>query len=286
MKNSSYNTLWAERIKKANRAIFDRDSQIYSKKRRVAFTKDTALRLKQRYESQIGMPLGPVDRFLDLGCGSGFILLNLASLKVASGVCGVDISLGMLRECKGYAHDLGVDAVLVQSDVDYLPFKKDSFDLIIGHAILHHLPETKVALGEVYKVLKPGGIAIFTEPSKVGSKIIMVFIWFFWLLPFLLRQLTKPAMEKFVEIASFTPESLQERAAQAGFTKVYTKAHAGFISRIFYWIMDPISQRTSSVIYHAIVNKIIDALAVIDKRLLRFIIPKGWFDEVLVFMQK
>lgn len=276
----------AEKIKEANRIIFDRNSRIYSKKRRIRFDRKTALRLIQRYENTMGKGFQSVDRFLDIGCGSGLILLNLASLGFISKAYGIDLSFDMLKECKNNANKLGIDVFLAHGDVDYLPFKSNRFDLIIGHAILHHLPDIKMVLSEVYRLLKPNGICIFTEPTKAGSKIIATLMWTIWFFPFLIRQLTKSPIERLVEVNIFTPQNLENEAKRAGFTTTYTKPFAGFISRIFYWIMDPISQRISNRYYHLIIDKIVDILFVLDERFFRLFIPKGWFDEVFIFMQK
>lgn len=276
----------AKKIKEANRIIFDRDGQTYSKKRRIRFGKKTALRLMQRYEKAMGRTFPPVSRFLDIGCGNGVILLNLISLGFISKPYGIDISLGMLKECKNNAKKLGGNVFLAQGDVEQLPFKSNSFDLIIGHAILHHLPSIKMAFREVYRLLKPGGICIFTEPAKIGSKIIAVLMWIIWFFPFLARQLTKSPTEKLVEVNTFTPQNLEKEARLSGFTTTYTRPFAGFISRMFYWVIDPLSQRVSNRYYHLITDKIVDILFVLDERFFRLFIPKGWFDEVLIFLQK
>jgi ubiquinone/menaquinone biosynthesis C-methylase UbiE len=276
----------AKRIKEANRIIFDRNSRIYSIKRRIKFDRNTALRLIKNYEGAMKEKFQPVSRFLDIGCGNGLILLNLSSLGFISKAYGVDLSLGMLKECKNNANKLGVDIFLTQGDVEYLPFKSNCFDLIIGRAILHHLPEIKVVFSEVYRLLKPKGICIFTEPTKVGSKIIATLMWVVWHLVLLVRQLTKSSIERLVEVNNFAPQRLEKEAKLAGFTTIYTKPFAGLMSRIFYWIMDPISQRISSRYYHLIIDKIIDILLVLDERFFRLFIPKGWFDEVSIFMQK
>ena len=276
----------AERIKEANRIIFDRNSRTYSKKRRIRFDRKTSLRLIHRYEDAMGKGFQPVDRFLDIGCGDGLILLNLTSLGFISGAYGIDLSFGMLKECKNNANNLGTDVFLAQGDVEYLPFKSNNFDLIIGHAILHHVPDIKMVFSEVYRLLKPKGICIFTEPTRIGSRIIASMLWIVWFIPMLVRRLTKTQMEKLVEINVFKPQELEKEARGAGFLSVYTKPFAGFISRILYWTLDPISQRTSSRYYHLLMSKIMDILFIFDNQILRFFIPKGWFDEVLIFLQK
>lgn len=51
-----------------------------------------------------------------------------------------------------------------------MPFEDVSFDAVLGNSILHHLPPEK-ALGECYRVLKPGGFIWFSEPNMINPEI-------------------------------------------------------------------------------------------------------------------
>lgn len=275
-----------KKIKEANREFFDKLGSDYSKKRRISFGRKSTLRLIQRYEKAMGKKFKPVENFLDFGCGSGFILLNLASAGFISKSYGIDISLEMLKECKRNAVCTDMNVFLTQGDAEYLPFNSNSFDFIIGHAILHHLPGIDKALKEIHRVLKPQGACIFTEPSRTGSRIIATIQWFFWFIPFIIRRFTKTKQEKMVEIDTFTVKKLEQSMQKAGFLNVYTRPFAGFISRIFYWIMDPFSQRISNKYYHLIVDKIVDTLSLLDEYIFTAFIPKSWFDEVFILVHK
>ena len=66
--------------------------------------------------------------------------------------------------------DLEVDARV--ADAEALPFADGSFDLVFGHAVLHHLPDLDQAWREIHRVLAPGGVAVFAgEPSEYGDRI-------------------------------------------------------------------------------------------------------------------
>src|SRR5207244_12887674 len=59
-----------------------------------------------------------------------------------------------------------------RADAESLPFVEESFDLVLGHAVLHHLPDLERAFVEFHRVLKPGGRVVFAgEPSRFGDRL-------------------------------------------------------------------------------------------------------------------
>jgi len=63
----------------------------------------------------------------------------------------------------------------IRCEADKLPFPDESFDLVFGHAVLHHLPDLDAAFAEFQRVLTPGGTLIFCgEPSRYGDLISQV----------------------------------------------------------------------------------------------------------------
>ena len=62
-----------------------------------------------------------------------------------------------------------------RADAESLPFADESFDLVLGHAVLHHLPDLRRAFAEFHRVLAPGGRIVFAgEPSRLGDRIASV----------------------------------------------------------------------------------------------------------------
>lgn len=98
------------------------------------------------------------DRVLELGCGPGILLADIA--QKYRFVVGLDVSPEMMEA----ARKLGVP--LVAGDGLALPFKGSSVDLVICRGVLHHLQKLQVAFAEIRRVLRPGGVLIFSEPSN------------------------------------------------------------------------------------------------------------------------
>jgi ubiquinone/menaquinone biosynthesis C-methylase UbiE len=107
---------------------------------------------------------------LELGSGTGFFLLNLMQAGVAERGHVTDLSPGMVAAAVRNGTDLGLDVDGRVADAESIPYDDASFDLVVGHAVLHHIPDVELALREVLRVLKPGGRFVFAgEPTTVGD---------------------------------------------------------------------------------------------------------------------
>ena len=98
---------------------------------------------------------------LDYGCYTGALTPKLLSYR-AKKIIGIDISEKGIGEAK---RQYGDKADFHVMDAHNLQFDDETFDLIVGRAILHHL-EFDVALREIARVLRPGGRAVFIEPLR------------------------------------------------------------------------------------------------------------------------
>jgi len=129
---------------------------------------------------KIRKALGGLPRFergLEIGAGTGYFSINLLREDVIGHATCTDISPGMLETCAANGERLGLASRLATNvcDAERLPFEDASFDLVVGHAVLHHLPDLDQAFREFNRVLKPGGTLVFAgEPSRQGDKIAAV----------------------------------------------------------------------------------------------------------------
>jgi len=110
------------------------------------------------------------DRSLEVGAGTGYFSLNLLRAGIVRDATCTDISPGMVRTLAANAERLGLTLKSLRADAESLPFGAAGFDLVLGHAVLHHLPDLERAFSEFHRVLKPGGRIVFAgEPSRVGD---------------------------------------------------------------------------------------------------------------------
>lgn len=98
---------------------------------------------------------------LDFGCGHGMAAVVLA--RHGARVTAFDLSRGYLQEARTRVMANSVDVRFVQANGERLPFADYTFDRVWGNAVLHHL-DLRIAVPELRRVLKPGGLAVFCEP--------------------------------------------------------------------------------------------------------------------------
>jgi ubiquinone/menaquinone biosynthesis C-methylase UbiE len=158
-------------LRKANELFHDVESSSYDYKWGIQYDRDSALRVKHKFEKLLRTPFPHVDRLLEVGCGTGYVGLNLC---LCDGLVGelnaCDISQGMVEACARNAEALGVEVRARQSELEGLAYGDEEFDMVVGHAILHHIPDVPRALAEIYRVLKPGGICMLAgEPTRTGD---------------------------------------------------------------------------------------------------------------------
>ena len=144
-------------------AHFDADfgHSIHTPDERAAWDRVFALALGGRAEG--GNRLDA----LDIGCGTGFLSLELAAR--GHRVTGIDLAPAMLTVAKEKAETVGAAIRFEEADAEALPFAAASFDLVITRHVLWTLPHPEAALDEWIRVLRPGGrVAVIDGQSLVA----------------------------------------------------------------------------------------------------------------------
>ena len=135
---------------------------------------------QEQVRSKLAKALGRIDERgfgdgLEIGSGTGYFSLNLMQLGVVERLTATDISPGMLERLSTTAAELGLEVETVVTEAEALPFEDESFDIVFGHAVLHHVPDVERAFAEFRRVLRPGGaIAFCGEPSRYGDRLAAV----------------------------------------------------------------------------------------------------------------
>jgi ubiquinone/menaquinone biosynthesis C-methylase UbiE len=101
---------------------------------------------------------GPGGRVLELGCGSASLWVdNLARVPADWEIVLTDLSPGMVEEAQRNLGEQDGRFALRVVDAQKIPFGADSFDTVIANHMLYHAPDLDRALGEIRRVLRPGG---------------------------------------------------------------------------------------------------------------------------------
>jgi SAM-dependent methyltransferase len=101
-------------------------------------------------------------RILEIGCGRGVALPVIGRLCRPDRLVGVDIDDSLLEEAA--AHTRGLDVELVCADVRALPFRNETFDVVIDFGTCYHIGNPAKAIAEITRVLVPGGLFCHETP--------------------------------------------------------------------------------------------------------------------------
>jgi len=145
---------------KTNDAFFDGVSE-YKLRKSISKYYSVSKSSSKYYEKQIFSNCKN-KKILEYGCGDGSYAFDLAERGAT--VIGIDISSAAIKEAKRQAKEKGVSNVtFLVMDAEKMQFNDNSFDIVCGTSILHHLNIEK-SLKELVRVLKPGCKAFFREP--------------------------------------------------------------------------------------------------------------------------
>lgn len=103
-------------------------------------------------------------RILEVGCGPGNALGALADRCRPSHLVGLDLDEELLSAAKRSVERDGASATLVLGDVRRLPFRTESFDVIVDFGTCYHIADPELALREIERVLVRGGVFVHETP--------------------------------------------------------------------------------------------------------------------------
>ena len=245
----------------------------------------------------------PYDRALELGCGTGFFLLNLIQAGVARRGSVTDLSPGMVKVAVRNGQSLGLDIDGRVADAEGIPYDDNTFDLVVGHAVLHHIPDVELSLREVVRILKPGGRFVFAgEPTTVGNTYARELSTLTWRVATTVTKLPglggwrRPqaeldessraaALEAVVDLHTFSPADLERMARDAGAVQVgsaseeFTAAMLGWPVRTLEAAVPPgkLGWNWAKFAFRGWT-----ALATVDEQVFAKVVPEGLFYNVCI----
>jgi SAM-dependent methyltransferase len=299
--------LSANDIRDVNTRYHDVAADGYDSKWGIDFGPTGRAQVLGKLRKALGREPGRYDRALEIGAGTGYFSLNLAQAGVIGQATCSDISEGMLRTLRSNADALGIDVETVAGDAERLPFGDGAFDLVLGHAVLHHIPDLPQAFAEFTRVLRPGGTLVFAgEPSRHGDRIAALpkrgamAVAPLWRLAVRASAAPRPgsgngcgvddhALEPFVDVHAFTPAQLARVARGAGFERVRVRGEEllanwfGWTNRVLESTAEPseVPWAWRQYAYHGYL-----LLQQIDRRLLESRLPAGVFYNLMLTARK
>jgi ubiquinone/menaquinone biosynthesis C-methylase UbiE len=288
--------------KLANVVYHDWEASTYDAKWSISFDERCIAYARDRFVAIAGRTGWPYRQALELGCGTGFFLLNLKLAGVLAEGAVTDISPAMVAVAQRNASSLGFTVDGRVADAESIPYDDGSFDLVVGHAVLHHIPDVERALREVLRVLRPGGRFVFAgEPTRRGDFVARRLSRFAWwatttlgrrLAPSFVREPSElaassaeAALEALVDLHTFDPPALARAALRAGAVDVRTRTEE-LIAAWFGWPVrtfeaavrrDRLGWPWAMFVYRSWLG-----LSALDARVFSRIVPPGLFYNVLL----
>ncbi len=297
-----------DRIHRANVLYHDAAASDYDSKWAIDYGEIGQGQVLGKLEKALGDPPGVYPRALEIGAGTGYFTINLMRAGVVGEGVATDISPGMLSALSATARRLDLDVRTVEADAEALPFADGSFDLVVGHAVLHHLPGLDRAMAEFRRVLAPGGtLAFMGEPSRHGDRLAATPKWIGGLVEPAWRRIMRAApkengadpvpaaertygrLEGLVDVHTFTPGALEALARRAGLVDVRVSGEE-FLANVYGWFLrrlesdvDPASVPAA---WHRFAFRSYLALQRLDGDLLEPRLPASLFYNLMVSARK
>lgn len=290
--------------REANIVYHDWEAGTYDEKWSISFDERCIDYAEGRFAKAMHGRPRPFDTVLEVGTGTGFFLLNLAQAGYIGEAHATDISEQMVKVCVENGRRLGIEVHGKPADAEALPYPDATFDLVIGHAFVHHIPDLDTAFAEFLRVLKPGGrLIVAGEPTLIGDAVANQFKRATRMAVKTAaavfgreRVLRRPAdmdaedweaaaLEWHVDLHIFTPGELRDLALKARFEQVETFTEE-LTANWFGWVSRTAEAMLAEGIlperYPLVAYRAWKSLFWLDEHVLRRVLPKDVFYNAIL----
>ena len=226
-----------------NRAMFDRIAGYYDGTNKILSLGLDAY-WRQKAVARLGPQLGCT--YIDLGCGTGDVSLEILRQAPGSSVIGIDPSEGMLAIGRDKVHRAGLDEwiSLVTGDVLDLQYESNSFDGAITSFCIRNVTDRKRGLAEINRVVRPGGRLVILELTEPQGFLMRPLFRFYarTFMPLLTKIMSSVSAYRYLSdsMADFpAPEMVFDLMKAAGFTNLKYAHMTGGIVTLFIGEAEP-----------------------------------------------
>ncbi len=190
VENSSDKRYWDKRF--VQETLYGRDKELST---RILTHKRYSVRKDDFVSWTVNLlELEGDEYLLDVGCGTGnFLTPVIAQLNSKGLAIGMDISIGVMNKAIQQLESAKGKVKFTRGDAESIPFRDESFDVVMANFMLYHVPDIPKAIGEMSRVLRKGGTFLATTGSETSYEEI--------------RQVHKEALANFSD-SQLTPISI------------------------------------------------------------------------------
>ena len=209
------------------------------------FSAAPARTVLRSYEANLLSQIDLQPPVLDLACGDGVVSAYAFGRSLHS---GCDLMMSQLQKAK----QRDQYKTLTFADAREMPYRDSSFGMVMSNSVLEHVPNVSALISETARVLKPGGLFVFTVPNPRFND----WYWANWLLSGLgLSTLGKASIEKFNQSKDhfniFDKEDWKKNLLEAGFGDVKSKEYFAFPTTLIFSMLEYVWAKTIKVPWYS-----------------------------------
>ena len=166
-------------------------------------------------------------KILEVGTGTGWFPLmgKMEGLNVR----GLEISPQLVENAKKWGQSLGVEPDIKLGNAEEADIGNNEYDVIVANSVFEHIEKWEIALGRVYKALKPGGVLFFASTNRWCPISYEYPMWFYGWMPdqmrfnFRIKKAGPEIMKLGIDFNQFTYPQLNKAFKTAGFREIHDR---------------------------------------------------------------